>query len=1024
MLNNRGFITPLAFATGVVLAALAGALALSHDEGPILGAPTLTQQRTILPETDNLYDLGTSTKYWRDLFVNEICLAGDCQTSWAAGTADGTWSTTSADYWQTVRNFFSTTSADYWYTQQSVPAGFSTTSADYWKTVRDFFSTTSADYWETQQPARKNDWSLTTNVFSQSALTPTTTQNLDINGIGTSTFAGGLEAWRQIAAPYFHATSSTDVSAFEGHAYFAQNVCIGTTNCTGADLTISSAASFQAPISNATIHVIGSNNNPVRAVFDTNNASNAFGTLIQGRRSRGPAATPSAVTGGDVLLQLAGAGYGTTGYVSSNGSKGIIAIKGDGTWTDTNSPTRIEFFTVPNSSVTNALRFTVASSGAWGIGGNASQVISDADFGDSGEAFLSQGAAAAPAWVDVWTQAENTAAAYISDITGESIEDLNDVAAMTKNYGDLLFWNGSTWTDIATSSLGLTFSTTSADFWETQQTARTADDLTNNQIDDLSDVAALSETLGDVLYWNGSSWIDIATSSLGLTFSTTSANYWETQQTARTADDLTDNSIEDLNDVAAMTENYGDLLFWNGTTWTDIATSSLALNFTDIIGTVTDAQVPNTITLDNITQITSRAISDTTGTLAISRGGTGSTTAPVGHLIYGGSTAYQSVPTTTVSCSGSTSCTSFVTLGSTPITITSSAGVQAVGTSSVPTRGALSYWTSSGSTPETLGSVATTTLVAGSNITLSATPVILGSSPITISATGGSGNMSGWATSTISSQLILYPVNGSTTDVILGGEGSTTTAPFFWDVSDASMYIGTSTLKSAAWRDADMVFGPSGDEWTIGYDKTDSSFALASSTALGTTNVFAIAKSTLLTTFNYAVTIVGNLIATAAVDFGGATSFEIPNGTNPTVDAIGEMALDTTANQLLVATSTNASYPAVVPLEQPLFSVTIGSTTPEFINNGTIPISRWIDQAREITRFECFVKTGTSKVVNVTDGTNDTETITCGTTATSDTDVGTNSTFTADELWYVEFGATTGSVDYVTFTAYGYVSRQ
>ncbi len=58
-------------------------------------------------------------------------------------------------------------------------------------------------------------------------------------------------------------------------------------------------------------------------------------------------------------------------------------------------------------------------------------------------------------------------------------------------------------------------------------------------------------------------------------FSTTSVDYWETQQTARTADDLTNNSIEDLNDVAAITENYGDIIYWNGSSWADTATSSL-----------------------------------------------------------------------------------------------------------------------------------------------------------------------------------------------------------------------------------------------------------------------------------------------------------------------------------------------------------------------------------------------------------------------------------------------------------------
>lgn len=47
-------------------------------------------------------------------------------------------------------------------------------------------------------------------------------------------------------------------------------------------------------------------------------------------------------------------------------------------------------------------------------------------------------------------------------------------------------------------------------------------------------------------------------------------------------------------------------------------------DFNQLAGMATDAQVPNTITLDNLTQITTRAISDTTGILSTARGGTGS----------------------------------------------------------------------------------------------------------------------------------------------------------------------------------------------------------------------------------------------------------------------------------------------------------------------------------------------------------------------------------------------------------------
>jgi len=65
-------------------------------------------------------------------------------------------------------------------------------------------------------------------------------------------------------------------------------------------------------------------------------------------------------------------------------------------------------------------------------------------------------------------------------------------------------------------------------------------------------------------------------------FSTTSANFWETQQTARTADDLTNNSIEDLSDVTAITEDYGDLLYWTGSAWDGKATSTLGISWNNL----------------------------------------------------------------------------------------------------------------------------------------------------------------------------------------------------------------------------------------------------------------------------------------------------------------------------------------------------------------------------------------------------------------------------------------------------------
>lgn len=149
----------------------------------------------------------------------------------------------------------------------------------------------------------------------------------------------------------------------------------------------------------------------------------------------------------------------------------------------------------------------------------------------------------------------------------------------------------------------------------------------------------------------------------------------------------------------------------------------------------------------------------------------------------------------------------------------------------------------------------------------------------------------------------------------------------------------------------------------------------------------------------------------------------IPQGTAPVVETVGEMALDTTDNQLLVADS--AGTARVIPLEISLFGFTLASTSAEFLSGGFIDIPKHTKDGRELTQFRCHVVGGTSVAVNVSDnGTNDTEAITCATTQTSDTDVATNDTFTADELWRVEIGTVTGAVDFLIFEAYGYITRE
>lgn len=145
------------------------------------------------------------------------------------------------------------------------------------------------------------------------------------------------------------------------------------------------------------------------------------------------------------------------------------------------------------------------------------------------------------------------------------------------------------------------------------------------------------------------------------------------------------------------------------------------------------------------------------------------------------------------------------------------------------------------------------------------------------------------------------------------------------------------------------------------------------------------------------------------------TSMEIPNGTAPVVDAVGEMALDTTGTQLLIGTSTNATYPAVVELYDTAFSATIGSTTVStagFVSGQVIPLPAK-DSGYTIKRINCYVVTGTSVVINLSDGSNDTETLTCATTYTEDANIATNNLVTANELMELQLGTVTGSVDWL-----------
>ena len=164
------------------------------------------------------------------------------------------------------------------------------------------------------------------------------------------------------------------------------------------------------------------------------------------------------------------------------------------------------------------------------------------------------------------------------------------------------------------------------------------------------------------------------------------------------------------------------------------------------------------------------------------------------------------------------------------------------------------------------------------------------------------------------------------------------------------------------------------------------------STTASSTNLFA-------SVFNFGsslFTLVSNTFTGLGIwDLGGATSFEIPNGTAPTVDAAGEIAVDTTSDQFIYY---GTAKRVVTGFQYPAFTY---ATSTAWTGTTTIPLGTSY-VAETWNGVQCFTDVGT---VNVSfyDGTNRMNLLNASTTVGTVT-LSTNNTFTAAEKRYVDIG--------------------
>jgi len=226
----------------------------------------------------------------------------------------------------------------------------------------------------------QNDNIQTATTLSQYALGVQTTQNTRIQTAQNQANVAGIVA-NTTAVVANNALANTSGAIFGGNLNIRGNVTMIGVAAAG-QLTVNTALTSAT---DAAVRITGSNNAvvvepqndgymlqitgkenlPTRVVLDSFGA-NTYG-LLAGRSARGSASAPTATQSGDVLLRLAGNGYGTTGFAPLGVSR--IDIVAAQNFTDAARGSRIEFYNVPDgtNTVTQIASFNANSATFTGV---------------------------------------------------------------------------------------------------------------------------------------------------------------------------------------------------------------------------------------------------------------------------------------------------------------------------------------------------------------------------------------------------------------------------------------------------------------------------------------------------------------------------------------------------------------------------------------------------------------------------------------------------------------------------------
>ena len=120
-------------------------------------------------------------------------------------------------------------------------------------------------------------------------------------------------------------------------------------NATEAAMTIRATATVQTPSQAGTmLHVTGKANTPARIIYDSFSTDGSAYVVMAGRTGRGTVVSPTATQNNDILMRVAGNGWGSTGFAPLGVAR--IDIVASENYTDSARGSRIVFYNIPNGS--------------------------------------------------------------------------------------------------------------------------------------------------------------------------------------------------------------------------------------------------------------------------------------------------------------------------------------------------------------------------------------------------------------------------------------------------------------------------------------------------------------------------------------------------------------------------------------------------------------------------------------------------------------------------------------------------